>query len=106
MTERKWPDNWPFPPYPLGIAALTLALAGCATEPPFTPKKFITKRTMVTWELVDDVTAVCNQHGAKVPGAACALADYTTCRIFTSKTPTMYLLGHELRHCFEGAWHD
>ena len=22
MTERKWPDNWPFPPYPLGVTAM------------------------------------------------------------------------------------
>lgn len=22
MTERKWPDNWPWPPYPLGASMI------------------------------------------------------------------------------------
>ena len=95
------------------VAASSCLFSGCTVLPdaPFNPsEKRITNQTRVTWELVSDVANVCKNRGLKLPpnleAAACSFPGYSACHIVTSKTPTMFILGHELRHCFEGAWHD
>jgi hypothetical protein len=49
--------------------------------------------------------------GNKDPGPlqdlkGCARYNAKSCRIITAKTTTMEILGHELRHCFEGRFHE
>lgn len=71
---------------------------------------------IVSWQVVNDVPQVCAQAAA-IRGIrarynphmiACALThrNGTACIIFTQKKLSLAILGHELRHCFEGAWHD
>ena len=53
----------------------------------------------------------CVKQGAAVPPAfrslgGCAVYNKYSCTIYTAKTTTMEILGHELRHCFEGKFHN
>ena len=86
-------------------------LAGCSN---FVAKPYnerLTATTKVTWTTVDDVTEECVKLGTKDPRpyqqiAGCALYNQNTCKIITAKSTSMAVLGHELRHCFEGKFHD
>ena len=72
----------------------------------------------VNWILADDVTQTCNMmvrlHNPKFTYnanvKACATIarskDVVICDIYTSRKTSLAILGHEARHCFEGAWHD
>jgi hypothetical protein len=69
------------------------------------------------WIVSDDVTQTCNMLIAlKHPSSkydpnikACAVRKTTggfrMCDIYTSKQTSLAIIGHEARHCFEGAWH-
>ena len=90
---------------------ISLLLVGCST---FTAKSYderITEATVVTWITADDVEKECLKAGAKKPGTfqhllGCAKYNEKSCRIYTGKVTTMETLGHELRHCFEGKFHQ
>jgi hypothetical protein len=90
---------------------LIVLLSGCST---FTTKPYrerITESTTVTWLTVDNVHETCIMMGNKNPGSfqtlkGCARYDEKSCKIITGKTTTMEILGHELRHCFEGKFHE
>ena len=107
------------------IAALAV-LTGCASTQPSIPlseldsfqampeSQRVLNRVRVRWEVRDDVSQVCNQKmsslGAqKVQTApiACAIWSVNTqeCTIITARQVNHVTLGHELRHCFEGAYH-
>jgi hypothetical protein len=69
----------------------------------------------LAWYVVQDVPQTCAMAGA-LKGAkvrynpniiACAVVFPTSnaCVIYTAKKLTLAVLGHEVRHCFEGAWH-
>jgi hypothetical protein len=69
----------------------------------------------LAWYVVQDVPQTCAMAGA-LKGArtqynpkiiACAVVFPTSnaCVIYTAKRLTLAVLGHEVRHCFEGAWH-
>jgi hypothetical protein len=69
----------------------------------------------IAWYVVQDVPQTCAMAGA-LKGArvrynpniiACAVVFPTSnaCVIYTAKRLTLAVLGHEVRHCFEGAWH-
>jgi hypothetical protein len=70
----------------------------------------------VGWVVADDVAQTCNMAmslaGAKVKYnrhiLACAVVYRVSnsCVIYTAEKLTLAVLGHELRHCFEGGWHD
>jgi hypothetical protein len=77
----------------------------------------VNKRTESTikWIPVDDVIDACNKESKKRgfggfdPGAkfaACSFYNGNQCTIITSKTPSMHTLGHEMRHCYQGNWHE
>ena len=90
-------------------------LHGCASIVPDTHFKTLsvadrlTNRTLVTWETVDDIDLTCKKLNDEIPkrltvyGCAAISKDY--CTIYTGKTTTMPILGHEFRHCFEGKFH-
>jgi len=98
------------------IFILVAFLGGCAAilfGTPFQAMDIndrLTNRTTVAWELVDDVDATCRklnlhvEEGATIYG--CALMSTNSCKIYTGRTTTVAVLGHELRHCFEGNWHE
>lgn len=86
----------------------------------FTNEKNITNNTSVTWQTVDNVKAACDaenirrgfgpfQIGSKVMDA-CSFRDKVgsehTCVIITAKTTNYWNIGHELRHCFQGRFHQ
>ena len=71
----------------------------------------ITQTTVVTWTTVDNIDETCRSMGSADPGLFRRIngcVEYTryTCRIFTAKITSMEILGHELRHCFEGKFHN
>lgn len=75
------------------------------------------KEVRVNWILHDDVTQACNimaairnpRKGYDPNVKACAVrhtsGDVALCDIYTGKNTSLAIVGHELRHCFEGAWH-
>jgi hypothetical protein len=69
----------------------------------------------IAWYVVQDVPQTCAMAGA-LKGArtrynpniiACAVRflDGQACVIYTARRLSLAVLGHEIRHCFEGAWH-
>jgi hypothetical protein len=102
----------------IGFALLT----GCHTLPmeqyseftPLAPHKRIMNEVKVTWETRDDVAQICSKAigmskdaAYLTPPLACAFWDKTAkqCSIITGKTTNHAVIGHELRHCFEGHFH-
>ena len=83
-------------------------------EAPFDARKVMNEKTIITWRRVDvnDVQKTCEAESRKrgLGGFgyrvyACSFWEADRCDIFTSKTPTLHDLGHETRHCFQGAFH-
>lgn len=99
----------------LTILAFTEASAytGTWNDPlrPFDATKNYWKEVKIEWIVVDNVQRACNKESSRMgfapvgPATACAFWSGQTCKIITSKTPTMHELGHEVRHCFQGHWH-
>lgn len=102
-----------------GLAVLVIAgLAGCAGAQPmpvqanrhdmeFTAQpSYQIKR--VEWIVVDDIDAACRGFQPLMEGrryVGCTHYNNTSCRVYTGRTTTLSILGHEIRHCFEGQWH-
>lgn len=101
--------------------ATLIGLVGCATAPPpvqrdpasrtdlvFTAQaQYPTKR--VEWVTVDNVDQVCRGFAPLAQGrrfVGCAVSNATQCRVYTNRNTSLSILGHEIRHCFEGAWHQ
>jgi len=91
------------------LLTLTM-LAGCETF----EVNNKTNTTTVSWFVVDNVKQVCNElfklHNIKqklmVDGCAIWIEDFSICVIVTPKITTHEVVGHEIRHCFEGHFHD
>jgi len=62
----------------------------------------------IRWVVVEDVSEFCQ---AKTPWLGnqrvLAYSEYNSrrCIIYTGRTTDMAMVGHEIRHCFEGQWH-
>jgi hypothetical protein len=71
------------------------------------------KKVKLTWIVRPDVTEYCSQanivknKGMMSTSIACAIwsENTQTCTIVTSPNPNHVVLGHEVRHCFEGHFH-
>jgi hypothetical protein len=83
----------------------------------FDATKNFTNMSNITWRTVKNVTKACNEEkkkrGKKPYGyvvEACAFWDKTlgfdTCLVITEKKTSMATIGHEVMHCFSGAWHE
>lgn len=69
----------------------------------------------LAWYVVQDVPQTCAMAGAlkgakvqynqKIIACAVVFRGSNTCVIYTAKKLSLAVLGHEVRHCFEGAWH-
>lgn len=67
----------------------------------------------IEWRLSDNIKQDCNKASksfgndgfGKKDMDACAFWWGHKCVIITKKKPTMHDVGHEVRHCFYGAWH-
>lgn len=67
----------------------------------------------ISWIKVDDVHNVCLSRGATVSLGfiieGCAVYNDYKCVIITPHDPENHrldIIGHEVKHCFEGQWHD
>ena len=72
----------------------------------------------INWLVVSDVAQTCNMASAFAKALtgydanikACAVVttsgNIRMCDIYTGKQTSLAILGHEARHCFEGAWHE
>lgn len=67
----------------------------------------------IEWRLADNINKACDTASKQFGNAGfagqnlqgCAFWWGSTCVIITKKKPTMHTVGHEMRHCFYGAWH-
>jgi hypothetical protein len=102
----------------LALLGLWLPCAGgfACEEELFSARNRTAEKMLIHWEPVHDVTATCNEERRKRgkppygPSVlACAFWDHdpgdSRCRIYTSLDTSIESLGHELRHCFQGAFH-
>lgn len=95
-------------PLRLLAAVCVMLLAGCGTFSA-QPK---TASVSVSWALVENPEQICKQLGATakpglvIKGCAHFALDHSWCVIYTAQETSNAILGHELRHCFEGHFHD
>lgn len=98
------------------LSLVLLMLTGCATSQVVNPSyniQFEARPNMpektIRWVVVEDVSRFCQ---AKMPSLgnqrvlACSEYNNRQCTIYTGRTTDMAQVGHELRHCFEGQWHQ
>lgn len=83
----------------------------------FSTSNNFTSSVKVNWEIVDNVQETCNQLQVKYSGKPLTTKVYACskwknnrifrdeCTIITGKNTTMWTLGHEVRHCFQGSYH-
>lgn len=82
----------------------------------FNAEKKMTSMSLITWRTVKNPTKACDEerkrngqgpYGYMVDG--CSFWDKTlgvnTCIIITGKKTNLHTMGHEMRHCFAGAYH-
>lgn len=64
----------------------------------------------ISWHVVDDVPQACATAFYNKPYrgdvVACAVRSGIVCDVYTAKKLDLAILGHEIRHCYEGAWHE
>jgi hypothetical protein len=98
-----------------------MTLSGCYTIAQTEYENFVAqpvnKRIMndiqLSWEIRPDAAEFCNQIISKqqnsngIAPVACAVWSIGKrhCTIITTPNPNHVVLGHELRHCFEGNFH-
>jgi len=64
----------------------------------------------ITWITAGDITEKCHEVGLPYrydgwQGCATVSVDGKSCVIYTNKHTSHEILGHEIRHCFQGAFH-
>lgn len=75
------------------------------------------KTAMITIKVVKNIEETCRKLGSKRAHQltskyveACSTwslsGSQSTCTIFTAKEIDFWILGHEVRHCFQGGFHD
>lgn len=81
-------------------------------EKPFNATKNEFKSVKITWIYAEDVQKACKDEFKKMglekityTVDACSIWQGNTCLIITKRNPTIGDVGHEVRHCFQGAWH-
>ena len=107
--------------YTLCMVWSVALISGCTTigeveYQAFTPMKpdaRLMNQVKLTWEVREDVGDFCmrtqkNQANlTQVKPLACAMwvAATNECKVVTGPNPNHVVLGHEVRHCFEGHFH-
>lgn len=78
----------------------------------FNVQKLNYNKITLEWIRVDDVQAACEKQsqnrglgGFKIAVQACSFWTGNNCVLITSKKASLHSLGHEVRHCFQGAYH-
>ena len=91
----------------------SLALAWDWSNPhsTFDATKNETYQTNIRWVVVNDINKHCHNENLKRGSRvfysidACQYYEGDQCVIATAKKTTTYLVGHEVLHCFKGAYH-
>jgi hypothetical protein len=97
------------------LAIALVMLSGCATSQTpnpayniqFEAQPNLPEKT-IRWVVVENVSAVCQNKIPALSGQrilACSEYNNRSCTIYTGRVTDMAIVGHEIRHCFEGAWH-
>lgn len=93
------------------------AIARDEADVPFSTTANNSNKMTIEWLASTNVQRDCEKEsrrrgfgGFGIPLQACSFWAYDSsgggkCTIITSKTTTMGTLGHETRHCFQGAFH-
>ena len=90
---------------------LPLLLTGCASvfDNPAAFEATQSGETMtVTWKTAGkgQMADICKIPNALLDGCAVVNHKAKTCTIYTHRFTTEEFVGHEVRHCFYGAFHD
>jgi len=84
----------------------------------FSINQNMTNKSKIIWEYADNIQAACNKQrtdGGYKPYTYEVLACSSwrrniffqyECHIITKKNVTMWIIGHEIRHCFQGSFHE
>ena len=94
----------------LGLLLATAAWAD--NEAVYHPHSYAS--TSITWQTVPDVDVACRHEYRKLGMRskerhrflACAVRTTNQCLIITGESTTHEILGHEMRHCYDGQFHD
>lgn len=84
---------------------------------PFDALKNITESSFVTWETASNIQKRCDEEsrkrglgGFKINVEACSFwgkrLGISVCHIITEKRTNIDTIGHEIRHCFQGFFHN
>jgi hypothetical protein len=98
---------------------LMLAITNVWAETPldkFSAEQNKVTKTTITWIPVDDLRKTCEEQsrlrgfsGFGVPMQACAFWNNSitgnSCVIYTPKIVDYWMIGHEMRHCYQGSFH-
>lgn len=101
------------------IALISFAISFSHAEPAwrnpeakFSATDRHTDAKVITWRYTNNVQKDCEAESQKrklggfgYAVDACSFWDKNTCTIITARQTTMHILGHELRHCFQGGFH-
>ena len=78
----------------------------------FSVEKLRHNKMTIEWIRVNDVQAACEKEshnrgngGFKIALQACSFWVGNACVLITGKKASLHSLGHEVRHCFQGAYH-
>jgi hypothetical protein len=94
----------------LAVLTLVFLYAVVHAEEVYRPHSY--SSTVITWRTVPDVDSTCKKEYEKLGKTTnirkflgCAIAQSDYCVIITGEHTTHDTIGHEVRHCFEGAFH-
>lgn len=92
---------------------LLLLLTGCSSFTAKPDSERIILAPKIWWITVDDPEKECLSYGTRpaplfyeIQGCAMVQRYDQSCTIITGKNTSMEILGHEMRHCFEGNFHE
>jgi hypothetical protein len=96
----------------LVILSALLSLQACATDynVDFKAQKKEYEEMRITWVTAENIQEACytmmykKKYNPNI--VACAQRSGIVCTIITKPDLNLAILGHEIRHCYEGAWHD
>jgi hypothetical protein len=98
------------------VALSMSAQASGSHDLPFTAQTQYSEMR-INWIVSKDIVQTCNmlfalsskgqaKYNNRIVACATRSKSAGTCDIYTAENLTLAVLGHEIRHCFEGAWHE
>lgn len=96
------------------ISLSSVALSADWEDPEhlFNVEKLNANKITLEWKRVADIQSTCEKESKKrgLGGfgfalKACSFWAGDSCVLFTGKETSLHSLGHEVRHCFQGAYH-